>query len=138
MVYTLSFLIISLLIPKLRATLIWLTGKQDYISGLLGVVICIMSIIALLIWAHWSNCLGVGTGIFTSLFKIPILAAINAIIEEFIFRGVLQESLLNILKEKYVLVILQAIPCADYTVGFPNGAAIGFVMVFVWGSVCDG
>jgi membrane protease YdiL (CAAX protease family) len=141
------FLIIAFSFQTLRRTLCWLkTGKQDKISKLLVILTSITSVISLLIWAGNSSYLGVGINTIKGLLVynyilivtlfIPLFAVVNALIEEFMFRGILQESLRMTFKKSSTIIILQSIPFAafHYAVGFPNGV-IGFLMVFIWGSV---
>ncbi|HJO95561.1 MAG TPA: type II CAAX endopeptidase family protein [Victivallales bacterium] len=140
-------IIAALFVPIFRKTFNWLKlGKQSKTSIFLIIITSIISVVALLIWAHWTNNLGIAI-IFVQNFTsynqilviavlIPIFALVNSFIEEFAFRGILQESLGNIFNSKTTVIILQAVPFAafHYAVGFPNGI-IGFIMVFIWGSV---
>jgi uncharacterized protein len=141
------FLIIAFSFPVLRRTLCWLKiGKQDKISKLLVILTSIISVIALLIWAGNSSYLGIGINTIKGLLVynyiliitlfIPVFAVVNALIEEFMFRGILQENLRRIFNNKLTVILLQSIPFAafHYALGFPNGL-IGFFMVFIWGSI---
>src|SRR5262249_40231650 len=63
-------------------------------------------------------------------------AAINAALEEAVFRGVMMEALDSSLGAGYLSIGTQALSFAalHYLAGFPSGA-IGFAMTFVYGAM---
>lgn len=121
-------------------------GKIDQISWILIAFTSLLAGVGLIIWGNWTNNLGESikmmktiTNYFPSFFiviaMLPAFALFNAFVEEFIFRGVFQEALTDILGDKPVLVIsLQSSVFAaiHFAAGFPNGI-IGYMMVFIWG-----
>jgi uncharacterized protein len=141
------FFIIAFSTPVIRKTLAWIKiGQQNTISKILILLTSIISIISLLIWAANSDYLGLGiktikgflayNHLLVFILFIPIFAIVNALIEEFMFRGILQESLRKNFNNKLFVIILQALPFAafHYAAGFPNGIT-GVFMVFIWGAV---
>ena len=60
----------------------------------------------------------------------------NAFAEEVVYRGVMQEALSRVFKQKSIVLVLQASTFAaiHFAVGFPNGF-LGYLMVFVYGFV---
>jgi membrane protease YdiL (CAAX protease family) len=152
----LNYIILPFLLPFLLATIIILPFKQtraalswikigtlDRIAMLLVGVTGILSTAALLLWAYWSGNLEHVKQFAQSLshypqwliyiFGVPLFAILNAFAEEVVYRGVLQEALIHIFSNAYVVLILQAsaFAAAHYAFGFPNGA-VGYGMVFVW------
>ena len=141
------FLSILLLLPllPLRVTLSWLQkGTLDKTTWLLLILTGLLSSLALIIWAVWSDNLGAGlqmvqgfsaypTWLILSI-CIPLFALVNAFAEEVVYRGVLQEALLQIFQVKEWVLLLQAaaFAAAHFAAGFPNGL-IGYVMVFCYG-----
>ena len=63
---------------------------------------------------------------------MPVLSLVNAIVEETVFRGIIQTELSTIFNI-YIAIFLQAFLFAafHYAGGFPNGVA-GFAMTFVY------
>ena len=112
------------------------------------IVISLTSCISLIIWGMWTNNLGGPATIIQEfrqqysiigvLFLIPLVAFLNAIVEETIFRGIIQTELSSIFNI-YQAIFLQAIlfAGAHYAVGFPNGV-IGFAMTFIYACFLGG
>jgi len=128
-----------------RTTLSWATwGKLDRTSLALSLATGLLSTIALVLWATWSDNLGIGVHMMQGLAEvpnwlvlcivIPSFALINAFIEEIIYRGVFQEALQRVLQRNDLVLILQASAFAavHFAAGFPNGY-MGYSMVFVYG-----
>ena len=127
-----------------RTALSWIKGgRLDRMSCILLYLTGILSTGALIIWASLTDHLGAGQQmaegiayfpqwlIFLAI--IPLFALINALAEEVIYRGVLQEALMKVFSVA-VAVLLQASAFAaiHFASGFPNGYT-GYVMVFVYG-----
>jgi uncharacterized protein len=70
---------------------------------------------------------------FIIVLVIPIFALLNALGEELVYRGILQEALLQTM-HPYAAIILQstAFAAVHYTTGFPNGI-LGYGMVMIYG-----
>lgn len=119
-------------------------GRIDLGSWLLVAVTSLLSAGALLLWAFWTDNLGVGAVMLESfrgvprwflfLIGIPLFALLNAFAEEAIYRGVLFEALLRRFRNKVWLVLAvqaSAFAAAHYLSGFPNGK-LGYAMTFVY------
>ncbi len=144
------FLLSTLLIlpdREARKTLHWLKfGKIDRISQWLIGLTSLFSVVALLLWAFWSDNLGMGAQMVQGFIHypgwliiglgIPLFALMNALAEEFFFRGVFQTGLNSVRLPKMWVIFLQAIifAAAHFTSGFPNGI-MGYLMVLVYGSM---
>ncbi|MBN2089519.1 hypothetical protein JW964_07890, partial [candidate division KSB1 bacterium] len=116
------FLISTLLIlpdQEARKTLNWLKfGKIDKISKWLIGLTGIFSVVALLLWAFWSDNLGMGAQMVQGFIQypgwliiglgIPLFALTNALAEEFYFRGVFQTALNAVSLQKIWVIFLQA------------------------------
>jgi len=138
--------IIVLLFSTYQYCFSWLRfGVITNALWLLGMVTILLSVITLIIWAYWTNNLGSGEDClslikdynftFVILVIIPLFALINAFMEEFVFRGIIQSSLEKIfLNSKFFSNFLQASTYASihYIVGFPNGK-LGYVMTLIYG-----
>lgn len=119
-------------------------GNADPISIGLAGAIAVGSAAALLIWATWTDNLGLGKAMMENaltaplwlvvLVGLPVFALLNAVTEEFVFRGVLQPALDKVGLPFALANVLQASAFAalHYEMGFPNGA-VGYGMVFVYG-----
>jgi membrane protease YdiL (CAAX protease family) len=125
----------------------WLKkGEIDSVSTLLIILVSILSSASLILWASSTNNLGAGLGLvkdlenipksFLLLIGVPIFSLIVALVEEVMFRGVLQHYLLKCFPE-YIFsgILFQSLVFASshYANGFPNGS-IGFVLAFIFGS----
>jgi uncharacterized protein len=128
-----------------RMTLSWVRiGTLDRVALFWLSLTSILSVAALLLWAWQADFLGMGAQLTKGFATyprwlilgpgIPFFALVNALNEEVIYRGVLQEALLRVFKKTLLVLILQAsaFSAAHYAMGFPNGP-IGYGMVFVWG-----
>jgi membrane protease YdiL (CAAX protease family) len=104
-----------------------------------------LSVAALLIWANWTDSLGIGTQLMQGITSqypmwliliigIPFFALVNAFAEEVVYRGVLQGALMQVFPQMPVVLVLQtsAFAAFHFAIGFPNGW-VGYGMVFVWG-----
>lgn len=148
--FLVPFIISTLLIlpfSRTRPTLAWAkTGKIDRISVLLLFITGVISTGTLIVWALWTDNLGIGIQMVKEfsqypqwlilIIGIPLFAIINAFAEEVVYRGVMQEALARVFSQKYLVLILQASAFAavHFAVGFPNGS-FGYLMVFVYGLV---
>ena len=140
----------TLVIALLISTLVY--GKQVFGLFSLGkikdvkiwVAIIFVSIIAsssLVLWGLWADNLGVGVATITELKKhgtillllvIPLMSLLNAIVEETVFRGIIQTELSNIFTNSTAILIQALLFAAfHYAGGFPNGI-MGFGMTFVY------
>lgn len=128
-----------------RNTLRWLKwGKIDRGSLVWLVITSISATLALLLWAFWAEKSSMVTEMVTGLkiysrwliilIGIPLFSLLNALIEELIYRGLIQEMLAQMLNSPLLVIFLQATAFAalHYMSGFPNGAA-GYLMVLVYG-----
>jgi membrane protease YdiL (CAAX protease family) len=128
-----------------RAALSWIAfGKIDRVTMLLLIIIGFVSSGALIVWALWTDNLGLGLRMVEDvahyprpliiLLGIPLFALINALAEEIIYRGILHEALTHTFSNGYLAVVLQATAFAaiHYSVGFPNGVW-GYLMVLCYG-----
>jgi hypothetical protein len=133
--------------PRGRNLLRWFRrGRIDRISAVLMVVTILASAAALILWAETTGDLGAGLDMARGMAAyptpfllgvvIPLFALLNAFAEEMVFRGVYQEALSRVVTRAWLVVPLQAAPFAalHFAAGFPNGV-LGYLMVFVWGSV---
>lgn len=138
---------IVLFITKVRVNLTWFRcGNLDEISIILVVVMSLASVFMLIAWGYWSNSLGIGVMSIKSLtvyprlitlgILIPAFALVNSFVEEAIYRGVMQQALINVFNAKVFIIFLQASAFASAHVvyGFPNGK-IGYLMVLVYGAL---
>jgi membrane protease YdiL (CAAX protease family) len=142
-----STVIISLF-AKSKTALDWFRlGKIDIPSLIIMVLTSTFAACALLMWGAWSDNLGAGMQVMKSLsgypawlnlsVLIPAFALLNAFGEEAVYRGVIQEALVNVFPEKIVFVIfLQASAFAALHVcsGFPNGK-LGYLMTLSYGCI---
>lgn len=119
-------------------------GEADTASWLLALTTCLVAVIAMLLWTSWTDNLGAGAGMvnelrgiprwFLLLFGVPVFAFLNALVEEAIYRGVLQESLERVFPHQLSLSLglqASAFAAAHYAAGFPNGVT-GYLMTFVY------
>lgn len=117
-------------------------GKIKDVKIWLAIIfVSIVSSISLVLWGVWTDDLGVGAAIIIELKKhslflilaiVPIGALINAIVEETVFRGIIQTELSNIFTNSTAILIQALLFAAfHYAWGFPNGI-IGFGMTFVY------
>jgi len=140
-----SFAIISP-IQKARNWSAWAAaGKINLTTTLSIVVIGLISSSALIVWARWTDSLGIALkmaeGIqhyskpLTFIVLIPLFASVNALMEEVVYRGVLQHALTEAFKNKHLTVLLQASAFAafHFEVGFPNGW-LGYGLTMLYGS----
>lgn len=145
------------LIPFLLTTLICLPfswfrenfswfrrGEPDQVSWLLTGLTSLLSALALILWALWTDYLGIASSMlstfrqvpfwFMLLVGIPGFALLNAFAEEVVYRGVLQHALTKRFTNGIPLVLAgqaSAFAAAHYASGFPNGK-LGFLMTFVY------
>ena len=96
---------------------------------------------SLVLWGLWTDNLGVGAAaiqefkqhsVILILVLMPVLSLVNAIVEETVFRGIIQTELSAIFNI-YIAIFLQAFLFAafHYAGGFSNGV-MGFAMTFVY------
>ena len=113
----LAYAAVVIAVAPLRRSVGWLrAGRLDRATQLLILVTVIVSAVALVAWVACA------------------FAALNAAMEEIIFRGVLMEALDSALGADQRAIAAQAVAFAagHYLSGFPNGA-LGFVMVLTYG-----
>lgn len=129
--------------PFKKDLLHWLRrGEVDQISWALVAITSCVSALALILWAYWSENLGAGVTMMQGLLSfpiwlililaIPLFAIVNALAEEFVYRGVLQEALEIAFPQKENLVLVlqaSAFAAAHVASGFPNGK-VGYLMTF--------
>lgn len=128
-----------------RATFEWVRWGQVSTSMWVFVGITgIGSAIGLILWAAWTDNLGVGVQMMESvahipqpvlvLGLIPVFAVFNAITEEAVFRGVLFTALARSSESPLLANVVQAAAFAaiHYVMGFPNGV-IGYMLALVYG-----
>lgn len=132
-------------VKSARETLSWVKrGNIDGVSRILILATGFCAAVALILWAVWSDNLGIGLSIVKGLSQtpkwlilfvgIPIFALVNAISEEVAYRGVLQEALHRVWGRRLTLVLVlqaTAFAAAHFAVGFPNGK-IGYLMTFTF------
>ncbi|MGZ3694498.1 MAG: CPBP family intramembrane glutamic endopeptidase [Bdellovibrionota bacterium] len=129
--------------PWLKPAFTWARrGSLDQTTLALVILTSFISVIALGLWAMWSNYLGVGSAMMKGMrstpswlllgIYIPVFALVNAFSEEVIYRGFLQEALRKRFPQKIRLVLAMqasAFAAAHYRAGFPNGK-LGYLMTF--------
>ena len=128
-----------------RDTLSWFQkGVIDRVSALLMLGTSVIAALALIIWAEWTDNLGVGFTMMKGVAHyptwmvagiiLPLFAVLNAFSEEVAYRGILQEALQRNLTNTHLVLVLQssAFAALHYAAGFPNGI-LGFLMAFSWG-----
>jgi membrane protease YdiL (CAAX protease family) len=134
--------------PPLRPAFRWFRkGSLDQVTNLLVVLTSLISALALILWALWTDYLGLGTAMlgsvksvprwFLLLIGIPGFALMNAFAEEVVYRGMLLDALLKRFPGRVMLVIVvqaSAFAAAHYIAGFPNGK-IGYLMTFTYASM---
>lgn len=133
---------VVLTVPALRRTLGWLrAGQWNASVAMLVAATVLVSGLGLVLWvAWWQPDLG---GMIAMMPDLPVwtyllaalgFAALNAAMEEAVFRGILLEALDSALGEGWTPVIIQAgcFAALHFISGFPNGP-VGLVMTFVYG-----
>lgn len=134
--------IVILLFPKLRGTHTWL--KSGHIDKKVLVLMSATIVVSAIALIGWYIVLEPDLSIHGDLFPdLPLIvmplaglgfALLNAVIEEFSFRGILMSGLENALNNQVAAIILQAIPFGliHYIRGFPNGAT-GVSLTLIYG-----
>ncbi|AIT09208.1 hypothetical protein LO80_03950 [Candidatus Francisella endociliophora] len=136
-------LLISVIVYKKQVFELFSLGKiKDIRIWIAIAVVSLVASISLIVWGMSTNEL-TGVGIATSqefkklstiviLILIPVGALLNAVVEEVIFRGIIQTELSRI-SSVFIAIFLQAFLFAGfhYAGGFPNGLS-GFAMTFVY------
>jgi membrane protease YdiL (CAAX protease family) len=138
--------VVTLPFGPTRAAWGWLRrGELDQVSGLLAVVTSLVAGVALILWALWTDFLGVGERMVAEfrdiprwvlfLVGVPAFSVINATAEESVYRGVLQETVARRFSRPLWSLLLpaSAFAAAHAQVGFPNGK-LGYAMTFVYGA----
>jgi len=130
------------LIPQLRRSIGWLhVGRSGPDVRILAVATVVGSGAALFVWAVLAKpdlrhhlALVPDLPLWVYPFAAVAFAALNAAMEEAVFRGVMMEALDSALGEGYLSVGIQAASFAGlhYLAGFPSGS-VGVVMTFVYG-----
>ncbi len=139
--------LIALPFSVTRRALRWIRiGTIDRYSWVLFGITSMLSVAALLMWAYWTDNIGVGVQNMQAFLQyplwlmigvvVPIFALVNAALEEAVYRGILQEGLAHVLTNTPLVVVLQAsaFAAAHFAAGFPNGA-LGYAMVLTWGTM---
>jgi uncharacterized protein len=108
-------------------------------------VVSLVSAVALLLWAGWTDNLGIGEKMVQGvsqfpkplviLIGVPAFAALNAFSEEVVYRGILQEASLRAGFRPALSIVLQAsaFGALHYESGFPNGV-VGYFMTLIYGT----
>ncbi|AXA33570.1 CPBP family intramembrane glutamic endopeptidase [Francisella adeliensis] len=135
-------LVISVLIYGKQVFRLFSFGKVKDVRIWFAIAfVAVIASSSLVLWGLWADNLGVGAPTITELKRhstillllvIPLITLLNAIVEEIVFRGILQTELSDIFGIS-VAIFLQAFLFAGfhYAGGFPNGL-IGFGMTFVY------
>ena len=146
LIVSLSFLIIYPIKPAQVWTSWARVGEIKLLTILAIVGIGIISSFALIFWARSTDNLGIALKmvegiryypkVIMVLLVIPCFAILNALVEEIVYRGVLQEALTEGFKNMYLIVVLQASAFAafHFAGGFPNGVS-GYLLTLLYGSV---
>lgn len=119
-------------------------GSLDQTTLALVVITSFVSVMALALWAMWSDYLGLGSSMMKGMrttpawlmlgVYIPMFAMLNAFAEECVYRGFIQEALWKCFPDNLRLVLAvqaSAFAAAHYFAGFPNGK-LGYLMTFVY------
>ena len=133
--------------PQTRSNLRWVrVGNIDRLAWTLVALTSVFSTAALILWAYSTNHLGLGEQFvkgFGSASRlliygvyVPAFALLNAMAEEAVYRGLVQESLTRAFRHPALILFLQASAFAavHYASGFPNGV-VGYFMVLIYGSM---
>ena len=129
----------------LRSGFRWLRmGRLDQVTGFLVILTSLVSALALILWALWTDYLGVAMHMlaplkeaprwFSLLVLVPGFALVNAAAEEAVYRGVILDALEETFGARSGLVLglqASAFAAAHYQTGFPNGN-IGYLMTFIY------
>ncbi len=129
----------------LRTEFRWFrVGEFDEVTWLLVVLVSLISALALVLWALWTNYLGIASAMIGSFKSVPLwfmllvgipgFALVNAFAEEAVYRGVLQNAFEKHFPSRPWLVIgaqASAFAAAHYQNGFPNGK-LGYLMTFTF------
>lgn len=129
-----------------RSWSIWFKyGKLDGFTIAAVAGVSLVSAAALIAWAGWSDNLGIAVKMaqgvrhypkpLTLMVLIPCFAALNALMEEIVFRGVLQTALSEFFHSPHLIIAMQASAFAafHFAIGFPNGWS-GYGMTLLYGS----
>ncbi len=144
LLFFISAAVVVCVFPKEKLS--WLrkgnVTKRDVTWAL---IVSVVSAVALILWAFWTNNLGMGARMVRGvshfpkplifLLGVPVFACLNAFSEEIIYRGVLQEATLRVNIKPGIGILLQASAFAalHFLGGFPNGY-VGYIMTFVYGT----
>lgn len=134
--------------PWFRNSFAWMRkGEPDQVTWLLTGLTSLLSALALILWALWTDYLGIASQMlstfkqvpfwFMMLVAIPGFALLNAFAEEVVYRGVLQHALARRFENGLLLVLgaqASAFAAAHYAAGFPNGK-LGYLMTFFYALV---
>lgn len=130
---------------KTRSEFSWFKkGEMDQVTWVITGLTSLLSAMALILWALWTDYLGIASSMLSTFREIPFwfmlgigipgFALLNAFAEEAVYRGILQEALrkrfLNGLPLRLVFQA-SAFAAAHYAVGFPNGK-LGYLMTFIY------
>jgi membrane protease YdiL (CAAX protease family) len=131
--------------PWFKPGLSWMRrGSLDQTTLALVAITSLVSVIALALWAMWSDYLGLGSSMMKGMrttptwlmlgVYIPLFALVNAVAEECVYRGFIQEALRKCFPRNLALVLVvqaSAFAAAHYYAGFPNGK-LGYAMTFAY------
>jgi membrane protease YdiL (CAAX protease family) len=123
----------------------WRRGEIDRSTWLWMAIAAVSATGALLLWAMWTDNLGIGATMAQSLSAfpravvfaliVPVFAASNALAEECFFRGVVQSALKDLFSVPVILLLQASVfASAHYAAGFPNGV-VGYAMTFVYAAM---
>jgi membrane protease YdiL (CAAX protease family) len=147
-VFLVPFGITSLLclpFARTRPAFAWFRmGSLDQVTLILVVLTSLVSALTLVLWALWTDYLGIATAMLGTvrslprwlllLVGIPGFALMNAFAEEVVYRGVFLDALLRRFPGRQFLILAaqaSAFAAAHYWVGFPNGK-LGYLMTFTY------
>lgn len=140
------FIVICSVFDLLRPGLAWLRrGRISSLGIALGGAVIVVSAVSLIIWYRLFNPdISEFTAFLPRASGVALLSAglafslVNALVEEYIYRGILWEGLLDITQSwKTTLIIHALIFGVAHWWGVPNGV-VGVVMAVVYGLMMGG
>ncbi|OHD54935.1 MAG: hypothetical protein A2Y33_02990 [Spirochaetes bacterium GWF1_51_8] len=136
------YLFLILIVPGFESARGWLKwGKLDRLSAVMVIVTVIVSSGSLVLWTYLFKPDMSGLLEIIPFDNIPLLIALilgfslfNAIGEETVFRGILQEALKTVFPFPFAAVTIQCLLFGVWHFyGFPSGVS-GMALVWLWGA----